>query len=453
MKKISRRNFLQSASATAAVAGLTACGASGSTVSSTSVSSTQSADSTAVQEVAEIPTELDLYTYYDASSLTVIDMVLEELKVIYPDLTINIEHRTDADGSVLITRAAVGELPDIMELTGQVSSVFRESGDILSLTEVMEESDIYSKFYDGTLDDLVDVDGNYYAITATAPEPFLVYYNTEVFDECGLKAPENYEEFKEVVTTLKANGVIPLALFAQQRWPGLQLFDLAVISQGQYGGVTALYEGTAKITDPEYLEAAKRVVELVNLGLVGNGAFSTNASQAIELIGSNAAGMGSNGSWFFDVAVTNGFDHKMSYCPYNPFADAADAAEVQYHMSGGTRSAGGYGVSSATKNPEFAKEVLMHFVEQRAIAMAKIGSVNVHVDDIQPLTAKSEAATAYADSLKNFESTTYMCSNIGDQEFVEVMKDSSALLYTGSTSAEDFIAQVESSLNAIGYNQ
>ena len=94
-----------------------------------------------------------------------------------------------------------------------------------------------------------------------------------------------------MVEALNADGIIPLALFAQQKWPGLQMFDMAVVAEGQPLGLTGLEDGSTKITDPEYLEAAKKLSELTSMGLIGKGALNTNASQAFELVETGQAGM------------------------------------------------------------------------------------------------------------------------------------------------------------------
>lgn len=251
----------------------------------------------------KVPDEITVYTYYADASVPVVDGTLERLKEIYPDLKINIEHRTDSDGAVLKTRAAVGELPDIFECTGQLTDILRESGDLAVLDDAMAESGLADKFLDGNLEIKESDDGHYYAIEQTGPEACLMYYNTEVFERLGIEEPRNFEELKEVVKVLADNDIIPLALFAQQKWPGLQMYDMAVVGSGQPLGLTGLEDGTTSISDPEYLEAAKKVEEIVSLGLIGKGALNTNASQAFELVGTGQAGMLINGSWFFNDAI------------------------------------------------------------------------------------------------------------------------------------------------------
>ena len=324
----------------------------------------------------KIPDEITVYTYYADASVQVVDGTVERLNEIYPDLKINIEHRTDSDGAVLKTRAAVGELPDIFECTGQLTDILRESGDLAVLDDVIEQ---------------------------TGPEGCLVFYNTEVFEQLGLEEPKNYDEFKEVVKTLADNDIIPLALFAQQKWPGLQMFDMAVVGQGQPLGLTGLEDGTTSITDPEYLEAAKKIEELVSLGLIGKGALNTNASQAFELVGTGQAGMLINGSWFFDDAI-----------------------------------AGGYAVSAKGEYAEFCKQVVVDWVYCRSLVSAEIGKITALKDPAESKDPRPASYQDFADHVADIKSTTKFEWALNNQELIVALEDTSELLNTGSYSAEDF---------------
>lgn len=397
----------------------------------------------------KVPDEITLYTYYADASIPVVDGTLERLKEIYPDLTINIEHRTDSDGSVLKTRAAVGELPDIFECTGQLTDILTESGDLAALDEAIEEKGLFSKFLDNNFDVKKSSDGHYYAIDPTAPEGCLVFYNTEVFDRLGLKEPQNYDEFKEVVKTLADNDVIPMALFAQQKWPGLQMFDMAVVGQGQFKGLTGLEDGSAKITDPEYLEAAKKIEELVSMGLIGKGALNTNASQAFELVGTGQAGMLINGSWFFDDAIAGGWADHIGYFRYNPFTDAGKESETQWHLSGGTGSMGGYAVSAKGEYAEFCKGVAVDFVYHRAVVSAEMGKLNSLKEQVEPKEARPESYQDFADHAGDILSNTKFEWALSDQELIVALEDTSELLNTGSFTAEDFIEDLDEQLAEI----
>ncbi len=396
-----------------------------------------------------VPTELDFYVYYADSNIPIVDRAMEILKEKYPDLTVNIEHRIDSDGAVLKTRAAVGELPDVFECVGQLTDIFRDSGDILPLNDLMEERAYTETFYETALDGKLDADGNYYAITIDAPQAALMYYNIELFDRLNLEPPKNYAEMKNVVTTLVANDIIPLALFAQQKWPGLQMYDMAVIGQGQTGGLTALQDGTGNITDPEYLEAAEKLSELVSLGLLGKGALNTNASQAFELVETGAAGMLVNGSWFFTDAIAGGYAENIGYFEYNPFADAADAEDIKGHMSGGRGEKGGYAVNANGNYVEFSKQWMIDYLEARAVAEAELGKATTLRNPPEPKEARSAGYQHYIDSIPDFKSTSYYEWGLANKNLIVVLEDTTELLLIGSYSPEQYIDDLDASIEDI----
>lgn len=395
------------------------------------------------EDTGEVPSELTLYTYYADSAIQQVDRAVELMKETYPDLKINIEHRTDSDGSVLKTRAAVGELPDMFECTGQLTDLLVKSGDLAELDSAIEETGFFEKYLDGNFDVKKSADEHYYAVTSTTPDCCQVFYNKEVFTKLGLSEPKNYDEFKQVVEKLSGSDIIPLALFAQQKWPGLQMFDMAVVGQGQPLGLTGLEDGTTKITDPEYLAAATKISELVSMGLIGKGALNTNASQAFELLETGQAGMLVNGNWFFNDAAIGGYGDKIGYFEYNPFTDAGKEEETHWAESGGTGAMGGYGVNAKGKYAEYSKKVLLTFLECRDIANAELGSLSVLKEPAEPIKPRAESFQTYADSLSNIQTTTKYEWALSNQELIVGLEDACELLLTGLSTPEDYIADLE----------
>lgn len=386
----------------------------------------------------KVPEEITLYTYYAENAITEVDETLKRLKEIYPDTTVNIEHRTDSDGTVLKTRASVGELPDIFECPGTLVDVFKKSKDLVILDDAVEESGILSKFIDGSCDAKKSEDGHFYAIDSTAPQACLIYYNKDVFKNLNLEEPKNYDEFKEVVKALADSGVIPMALFGQEKWPGLMMFDIASIGQGAYEGITGLDDGTTKITDPAYEEAAKKIEELVSLGLVGKSALNTNASQAYEYLAAGQAGMLISGNWFFDEMVNKGYDN-LDYFRYNPFTDAGKEEETQWHMSGGTGMPDGYGVSAKGEYAEFCSKFVMDWVYIRQVVAAENGAVTALKEEVKPLKERPECFQDYVDHIPDFKSTTKFEWSLDNREVLVALEDASELLNTGSYTAAYFM--------------
>lgn len=423
---------------------LAGCGGNAPAETDSSLAAAQEAMT--LEELKQQTAELTLYTYYVDSDKEIVDYALNEMKKIFPNVTVIPENRTDADGTVLKTRAAVGELPDIFECPSNVLESFATSGDILPLDEAMEEMGFADYVYPTVLENRANSDGKIYTISALSNEPMVFYYNKAVFAQYGLSEPKNYEELKSVVSTLAENGVIPLALFGQEKWPGLQLYDLACLAGGSQG-IQALETGEEKITDDAFVNAANMLAELTQMGLVGKGAFSTNSSQAFEQFRLGQAGMLVNGVWYFGDALEYGED--VGYFTHNPFAAAGQEEEARKHLSGGQMSPGGYAVSATSDNARLATMYMLYFNIERAKAKTILyGAVSALTEDVQPQEPRYESYQQFADSVGEVESYSKYEWSLENAEVKTALEDSVEMLLAGSYSPEDFISSLDQQITA-----
>lgn len=421
--------------------------ASGEASKATSeAASTAAEESSSPEDLKQATAELSLYTYYVDSDKEIIDYALAEMKKIFPNVTVVPENRTDADGTVLKTRAAVGELPDIFECPSNVLESFSQSGDIAPLDDAMKAVDFASYVLPSVLENRASKDGKIYAISALANEPYCLFYNKEVFAKYNLTEPKNFDEFKNVVKTLNDNGVIPLSIFAQEKWPGLQLFDLAVVANNPLG-IAALETGEAKATDPAFTEAAKKLSELVSMGIIGKGAFSTNASQAFEQFRLGQAGMLTNGVWYFGDAKEYG--DSIGYLSYNPFADAGKEDQVRFNLSGGKMSPGGYAVNANSENAQLAAQFMLYFNIERAKAKTILnGAVSALTEDVQPKEPRYESYQQFADNVSKVTNYSTFNWSLENAEIKTALEDGVEMLMAGNYSADDFIKNLDAQVAA-----
>lgn len=421
---------------------------SNTATTSTTTETTTSTTTETTEGGMAVPSEIDLYIYYADSNIPVVDAAVEAMKELYPETEVIIEHRTDADGTVLKSRAAIGELPDVMELSSTIMDVFIEADYIAALDTAMTETNYFDKYYNNTFDAKQAEDGSYYALFANVPEACLVYYNKEVFANLGLEPAKNYEEFKHIVQTLAEAKITPLALFGMEKWPGLQLYDIAVVGQGQFDGISALEKGTGSITDTEFEIAAQRVEEVVSMGLVGSGSLSTNASQAFEYFETGKAGMLVNGSWYLTDAVSNGVGDNVGFFEYNPFSDEAIAEDVYGHLSGGTLSSGGMGVAKDSEYTEFCTYWTLDFLEQFSVAREKMGTPTLLVEKPEGVEIP-QCIQDYSTLIENVKSTSLYGWSLTSLEVLVALENATELLVTANYPTEDFLADLEQDLLGI----
>ncbi|QGQ45019.1 ABC transporter substrate-binding protein [Metabacillus sediminilitoris] len=92
----------------------------------------------------------------------------------------------------------------------------------------------------------------------------VVFYNKEIFEKYGLKAPKTYEEWLIIIDTLNKNDIIPIALANQTKWPGAYLFmNFASRIAGPELFESAFNRGGRGFDDPAYVQAGEYLQEMV----------------------------------------------------------------------------------------------------------------------------------------------------------------------------------------------
>lgn len=132
-----------------------------------------------------------------------------------------------------------------------------------------------------------------------------VYYNTAIFDEYGLEAPETYEQFNDIVKTLKANGVAPIALGNKDRWTGSLWY---MYFADRIGGGELLTEAINRETsfeDPALVKAAQEVQNLVGMDAFVNGFNGLADEEAKSMFMNEQAAMYLIATWDLPNYTTN----------------------------------------------------------------------------------------------------------------------------------------------------
>lgn len=394
----------------------------------------------------DISAEITIYRYYADSDKANVDGALEKMKQKYPDLTINIENRGAADGSELKTWAAVGELPDIFEFVSlDAYEALISNGDVYPLDDAVKATGFYDYFTNGeaTEERHTHDDGHQYSMSCEAGYIMCLWYNKEVFAELGLSEPTNYEEFKNSIEVLKDAGKIPFALFGSEQWPAMSTYALAVVAEGEYGGVDVLDTGEATVADTAFRNAAQKFEEVINMGVFGTGALSTNYQQATEMLASGQAGYMLNGMWFWQTIEDEGLSDKVGWCHYNVFADAEDAEEVKGHCVGGNAREQYHSVNAnppSGLDPYVLALLQCEFEYYVRLSSAEKGDIT---------TVKGDFEFSGSDIYKDFnehyvQSKSYNTSppDVPNAELVTSLGNALEMMVSGNYTADDFIADM-----------
>ena len=385
---------------------------------------------------------LSIYTQYaDDDTKVPYDYAVEQLAEAYPNVELNLIVQAQDDGQTLKTLAATGQLPDIYQASTDVINTFRESNQIMVLNDVAQSTGFLDKLYDANKDLAYAEDGNIYAFPFSGQEYVLWYYNKALFEENGLSVPETYDDLLNCIEVFKSKGITPLALFGQECWNTAAAYDV-VATRYTAGGIKALDEGSAKITDEGYVSAAKKLEELVAAGLFQEDATTTNYDQASEKFLSGEAAMFINGQWYIEDA-TKALGDNVDWMFY-PAQDAA-AYEAGKAVFSGGGSASGFAVNPDSENAALAAEVAEFITEKycEAKVMKRHNPLVALNTGKEPDSELPAMMKKLSDTLPTVTTTTKFTWGLTNSTFNDGIQSESQGLVSGQFSADEFIEDLQ----------
>lgn len=385
---------------------------------------------------------ISIYTQYaDDDTKVPYDYAAEQVKEAFPNVELKLIVQAQDDGQTLKTLAATGQLPDIYQASTDIINTFRESNQILVLNDVAEKTGFLDKLYDANKELAYADDGNIYAFPFSGQEYVLWYYNKALFEENGLEVPHTYDDLLHCIEVFKSKGIIPLSLFGQEGWNTTAAFD-AVCTRYTAGGIKALDEGSAKITDQAYVDAAKKFEELVKAGLFQEDATTTNYDQASEKFFSGQSAMYINGQWFIEDA-TKELGENVDWMFYPAEDEAAYEAGKKVFSGGGSSS--GFAVNPDSENVELAAEVAEFITEKYCEAkvmyrhnpLVALNTGKESESELPPMMQK------LSDTLPSVTNTTKFTWGLTNSVFNDGIQAETQGLVSGQFTADEFIQDME----------
>ena len=214
-------------------------------------------------------------------------------------------------GEVLKTRVLAGDVPDVVNIYPQ--SIELQEWAKAGYVEDLSNKD-YLKRVKNHYADKYAIDGKIYNIPYTA-NAYGIYYNKAKFKELGLKVPETWEEFEELVDTIIAKGETPFAIAGADTWT-LNGYHQLALATSTGGGKEA--NDYLRFSKPNAIKSSDSVLKddfrLLDL-FRKKGAMQTNWQGAgyTDVVGAFARGdalMTPNGSWA--ITAINAQDPKFN---------------------------------------------------------------------------------------------------------------------------------------------
>lgn len=347
-----------------------------------------------VIKIMSVGTETDAYT-------TTMKALAEEFSANNEyGVTVEFElYENDQFKTKLTTLMASDEVPDVF-FTWELGYLepFVSAGKVMSLQEALDaDTEWKDSFVDGILD-YYTYDGEVYAIPSQIAYATM-FYNKDIFAQYDLEVPTTYDEFVNVCTVLKENGVTPIAMEASEAWVPAQLVLQLALGIGGGDTYNKIMNGEEVWNNEVYVEAGTDFQEMVNNGWFTDGMLAMPYDEAILKFEAGEAAMYYMASW-----DASGF--VVDECPIKDcigsFNIPGKTAEGENCVVGSADTA--YALSYKCSNPEACIAFLKYITSQDwqyrdLMENAKIPTVKLEAD-------QSEMGALVADIVNNMEPVT-----------------------------------------------
>lgn len=215
--------------------------------------------------LAEQPIHL-LHYYYTPPSSVGIANAVRIINAMHPEFRVQ-ETRFDQEAFKVTIKAMLsgGAPPDLFTYwIGARTQALVDAGYLEPLDDLWVQTRLDERF-SPAVSQVCTYNGQKYVV------PFsqyyvAIFYHTRIFKEHQLAVPTTWTEFLHVCQQLKAAGITPLALGAQDKWPAQFWFDYLLLRTAGPDYRQRLMTGHAAYTDPEVQHAYQLWRELVAQG-------------------------------------------------------------------------------------------------------------------------------------------------------------------------------------------
>ncbi len=372
----------------------------------------------------------------------IIEAAVARFKNDYPNVEVEmVASENDPYKTKLKVVMGSGDAPDVFHSWGGGwLEAFVKEGMVMDLTDELNKNNWRDQYFPAALS-MCNFGGKDYGIAydlSVTP----VYYNKKLFEKYKVKVPETYDELLEAVKTFKANDIIPISLANQTKWPGALLF---VYLSNRLGGEQVFLDALARkngssFEDPCFVEAGKKIQELVDLGAFPEGFngmnYDTGSSRI--LMYSDKAAMQVQTGGFYGVVKGEAPDYFAENLDMFPFPAVAGGKGDPSNVVGGVNA---FSISNNTKNKEMAIKLLQYLTD-KTTCKAIVDSVGKlpAVRGIEPGDAGQQKLAAMLDKAKYLQG---YYDQFLPPELGELHKDTTQAIFGKTMTPEEAAKKME----------
>ena len=203
--------------------------------------------------------------------------------------------------------AAAGDLPDVLYVWPSGRSDYLHDQKLLKdLTPFINRDNIKGNYLPLTMDPAQQQAGYMAMIPQGITTTHAFFVNQEVLNDCGLQPAKTYDELKAQVPVLRAKGYETVMIPAQSDWV-MQSCLFSMVA-GRFGGAdwhTRILNGSAKFTDPAFVNALDFIRQLYADGVIQRSAVGVDYGEGPGMFATNKGAYYIDGDWRVGAFITD----------------------------------------------------------------------------------------------------------------------------------------------------
>lgn len=233
------------------------------------------------------------------------------------------------------------------------------------------------------------------------------FYHKELFDSLGLGAPTTWDEYTNILRTLKANGILPIVVGTMGEAYGMQpLIGHLIVGHCGIDFAKKLSQGKESYRDSRVEAAFREFKDFLNVGFLNSDMCATRFDEALRKFGRGEAGMWWRATWGSSCLVGEfGWVDGVNYATFTPpprFPNIP-VPDLGY--------ADGWVIPEGSEDPELAAVFIKTMVSadaQRAHSVIRGHGVTIN-KHIMPSEYVAANAPSKASQLRHYrESSIYL---------------------------------------------
>ncbi len=340
--------------------------------------------------------------------------------------------------------ASQGGLPPMFSAGGNPAEGARlaEAGVLLDFDKALTDLGMRDKIAPGAVSTIEKLYGGGFDFLPFQYNIEGIWYNTQIFEDNGWEVPETWDELVTIAGEAQAAGLTPFSASGEQGWPLTRLVSTYLFRSVGPDALQKVADGEAKLTDPEYVEAAAAIADLGAQGYFGDNVTSLDIDGSYNLFLTGQAPMIYMGSWILGNINSDANQvgaENMSFFPF-PAVEGGAGSIDQYPSN--------VGLPATFSEASYSEDVagwLGCIAENYGNEALSQGQISGFVADQEAdLPAVSQKV---ADTIAESTDSVLWFEALFPAKASQISSTSAALLVTGQLTPEDFMSTVQDAID------